>query len=171
VADAPTTRPDGAAGAVSASAAGQDTGPSGSPDAIGHALTDVTQKVQLLVREEIELAKAEVTAKASKLGRGIAVGAAAGVFVLGALVLILHGLSWLAWYLIFPDEQFFWGFFLVAAVFLLIAAIAGFIAYRSVKAGTPPTPQLAIDEAKLIRETVTSSTPEATVAHPPEVRR
>ncbi len=160
MADASTTRPD--TGAVS----GQGADPTGSPDAIGHALTDVTQKVQLLVREEVELAKAEVSAKAAKLGRGIAVGAAAGVFVLAALLLILHGLSWLAWYLLFPTEQFFWGFFLVAAVFLVLAAIAGFIAYRAVKAGSPPTPQLAIDEAKLIRETVTSPTPEATVAHP-----
>ena len=162
--DASTTRPD--TGAVSASAPEQGAGPSGSPDAIGHALTDVTQKVQLLVREEVELAKAEVSAKAAKLGRGAAVGAAAGVFVLAALVLILHGLSWLAWYLLFPNDQFFWGFFLVAAVFLGLGAIAGFVAYRSVKAGSPPTPQLAMDEAKLIRETVTSPTPEATVAHP-----
>jgi uncharacterized membrane protein YqjE len=164
VADASTTHPD--TGAVSSSAPGQGTGPTGSPDAIGHALADVTQKVQLLVREEVELAKAEVSAKAAKLGRGVAVGAAAGVFVLAALVLILHGLSWLAWYLLFPAEQYFWGFFLVAAVFLVLAAIAGFIAYRAVKAGSPPNPQLAIDEAKLIRETVTSPTPEATVAHP-----
>jgi hypothetical protein len=157
---------DGPSGAVSASA----QGPKGSPDAIGHALTDVTQKVQLLVREEIELARAEVGAKASMLGRGAAIGAAAGVFVLGALVLILHGLAWLAWYLIFPDNQFFWGFFLVALVLLLVAAIAGFVAYRSVKAGSPPTPQMAIDEAKLIRETVSSKQPETTVAHPPARR-
>jgi uncharacterized membrane protein YqjE len=163
VADHGTNRP-GDSGAVSASA--PPGGPTGSPDAIGHALTDITQKVQLLVRDEVELAKAEVSAKASKLGRGAVIGAAAGVFVLGALLLILHGLSWLAWYLIFPDEQYFWGFFLVAAVFLVLAAIAGFIAYRSVKAGSPPTPQLAIDEAKLIKETVTSKHPESTVAHP-----
>jgi hypothetical protein len=169
VAESSTNRPDGASGAVSASAPPPGA-PTGSPDAIGHALTDVTQNVQVLVREEIELAKAEVSAKASKLGRGTAIGAAAGVFVLAALALILHGLSWLAWYLIFPNDQFFWGFFLVAAVLLVLAAIAGLIAYRSVKAGSPPTPQLAIDEAKLIRETVTSSTPEATVAHP-EARR
>ena len=153
-------------GAVSDSGPDQGSGPTGSPDAIGHALADVTQKVQVLVREEVELAKAEVSAKAAKLGRGAAVGAAAGVFVLAALILILHGLSWLAWYLLFPDQEYFWGFFLVAAVFLVLAAIAGFVAYRAVKAGSPPTPQLAIDEAKLIRETVTSPTPEATISHP-----
>lgn len=144
--------------------------PTGAPDRIGHAITDVTQKIQLLVREEVELAKAEVGAKASKLGKGAAIGAAAGVFVLGALVLILHGFAWLAWYLLFPNETYFWGFFLVAAVLLLIAALAGFIAYRALKAGSPPTPQMAIDEAKLIRETVGSKQPETTVAHP-EARR
>lgn len=140
--------------------------PTGAPDRIGHAITDVTQKIQVLVREEVELAKAEVGAKASKLGKGAAIGAAAGVFVLGALVLILHGFAWLAWYLIFPDETYFWGFFLVAGVLLVIAAIAGLIAYRAFKAGSPPTPQMAMDEAKLIRETVGSKQPETTVAHP-----
>lgn len=144
--------------------------PTGTPDRIGHAITDVTQKIQVLVREEVELAKAEVGAKASKLGKGAAIGAAAGVFVLGALVLILHGFAWLAWYLIFPDQTYFWGFFLVAGVLLVIAAIAGLIAYRALKAGSPPTPQMAIDEAKLIRETVGSKEPETTVAHP-EARR
>jgi Putative Actinobacterial Holin-X, holin superfamily III len=143
--------------------------PTGSPDAIGHALTDVTEKVQQLVREEVELAKAEVGAKAAKLGRGVAIGAAAGTFVLGALVLILHGFAWLAWYLIFPDNQFFWGFFLVAFLLLVIAAVAGLVAYRAVKAGSPPTPQMAIDEAKLIRETVSAKHPGTTVDHP-EVR-
>jgi hypothetical protein len=167
VADDRTTPGNGRqSGAYSAS--GQE--PTGSPDRIGHAINDVTQKIQVLVREEVELAKAEVGAKASKLGKGAAIGAAAGIFVLGALVLILHGFAWLAWYLLFPDETYFWGFFLVAGVLLVIAAIAGFVAYRALKAGSPPTPQMAIDEAKLIRETVGSKHPETTVAHP-EARR
>lgn len=150
------------------SASGQEA--TGSPDRIGHAITEVTQKIQVLVREEVELAKAEVGAKASKLGKGAAIGAAAGVFVLGALVLILHGFALLAWYLLFPDETYFWGYFMVAAILLLIAALAGLIARRALKAGSPPTPQMAIDEAKLIRETVGSKEPETTVAHP-EARR
>jgi hypothetical protein len=160
VAEPSTNRPGDAHGPGSGNGE-----PTGSPDAIGHALTDVTQKVQLLVREEIELAKAEVSVKAARLGRGAAVGAAAGAFVVAALLMILHGFAWLAWYLLFPNDQFFWGFFLVAFLLLVVAAIAGFVAYRSVRAGSPPTPQLAIDEAKLIRETVTSPTPEATVTH------
>ena len=162
MAESTTDRPGDAEGPGSGSPNGA---PTGSPDAIGHAITDVTQKVQLLVREAIELAMAEVSVKVARLGRGLAVGAAAGAFVLGALILILHGFAWLAWYLLFPNDEFFWGFFLVAFVLLVVAAIAGFVAYRAVKAGSPPTPQLAIDEAKLIRETVTSPTPEATVTH------
>ena len=143
----------------------QEAAAGGNPS-VAQAIQEVSDRAQILVREEIELAKAEVSVKAARLGRGAAVGAAAGAFVLGALILILHGFAWLAWYLLFPNDQFFWGFFLVAFLLLVVAAIAGFVAYRSVKAGSPPTPQLAIDEAKLIRETVTSPTPEATVAHP-----
>ena len=54
----------------------------------------------------------------------------------------------------------------MAAVFLVLAAIAGLIAYRAVKAGSPPTPQLAIDEAKLIRETVRRRRPRRPSPHP-----
>jgi uncharacterized membrane protein YqjE len=128
------------------------------------AIQEVSEKASLLVREEIELAKAEITEKATKLGKGAAVAAAAGVFVGAALVMILFGLAWLAyWAIPFPDGQFFWGFFTVAALLLLLAALAGFIAFRALKAGSPPAPQMAIEEAKLIKETVSADHPEATI--------
>ena len=43
------------------------------------------------------------------------------LFALGALILILHGLSWLAWWAIpFPgDTQYFWGFFTIALGWML----------------------------------------------------
>ena len=131
---------------------------------IAQAIQDVTDKAQLLVREEIELAKAEVQQKVSKLAKGAAIGVAAGVFVIGALSLLLQGFAWLAWRLLSEDSgNIFWGFFLVAAVLILLAALAGFLAARAFKAGAPPAPQMAIEEAKLIRETVTASDPERTV--------
>jgi hypothetical protein len=134
------------------------------PPSIVQAIVDVSKRATVLVREEIELAKAEVTQKVTKLGRGAAVAAAAGVFVLGALIMILFGLASLAyWAIPFPANQFFWGFFTVAAVLLLLAALAGYIAYRALKAGSPPAPQMAIEEARLIKETVSSSHPERTV--------
>jgi uncharacterized membrane protein YqjE len=134
------------------------------PTNIAQAIQDVSERAQLLVREEIELAKAEVTEKATKLGRGAGIAAAASLFVIGALIMILFGLAWLAyWAIPFPDGQFFWGFFTVAAVLLLLAALAGYVAYRSLKAGSPPAPKMAIEEAKLIKETVSAEHPEATI--------
>jgi hypothetical protein len=135
------------------------------PTNIAQAIQDVSEKAQLLVREEIELAKAEVTQKARSLGVGVAVAAAAGVFVLGALLMILFGLAWLAWWAIpFPGEtQYFWGFFTVAAVLLLFASLAGYAAFRAIKKGSPPAPNMAIEEAKLIKDTVTAEHPGGTV--------
>ena len=131
---------------------------------IAQAIQDVSERAQLLVREEIELAKAEVTEKVSKLLKGAVVAIAAGVFVIFAVFLLFEGLAWLAWYEIpFPDFAYFWGFFVVAAVLLLLGAMAGFMAARAFKAGSPPKPAMAIDEAKRIRETVQSSQPEQTV--------
>jgi len=130
---------------------------------IAQAIQEVSERVSLLVHEEIELAKVEVTEKVTKLIKGAVVGIAAGIFLVFGLIYLLHGFAWLAWYELFPNEQFFWGFFVVAAVLLLLGALAGYIAARAVKSGSPPTPQLAIDEAKLIKETVQSKHPERTI--------
>ena len=130
---------------------------------IAQAIQEVSERASLLVREEIELAKVEVTEKITKLIKGALVGIAAGIFAVFGLVYLLHGFAWLAWYELFPDNQFFWGFFVVAAVLFLVGALAGFIAARALKSGAPPVPTMAIDEAKLIRETVQSPQPEQTV--------
>jgi hypothetical protein len=128
------------------------------------AIQEVTEKAQILVREEIELAKVEVTQKVTKLGTGAVIAAAAGTFVLAALVMILFGLAWLAyWAIPFPAGQYFWGYFTVAAILLLLAAVAGYVAYRALKAGSPPAPKMAIEEAKLIKDTVTAEHPGGTV--------
>jgi uncharacterized membrane protein YqjE len=130
---------------------------------IAQAIQEVSDRATLLVREEIELAKAEVTEKVTKLIKGAVVGIAAGIFVVFALIYLLHGFAWLTWYELFPDQQYFWGFFVVAAVLLLLGALAGYIAARAMKSGAPPTPVMAIDEAKLIKETVQSKHPEQTI--------
>jgi uncharacterized membrane protein YqjE len=131
---------------------------------IATAIDEVSQRALVLVHEEIELAKAEVTEKVTKLVRGAVVGIIAGVFVLFGLFLLLDGFAWLAyWAIPFPDGQFFWGFFVVAAVLFLLGALGGYIAARAMKSGAPPVPAMAIDEAKRIRETVQSKTPEQIV--------
>jgi hypothetical protein len=131
---------------------------------ISKALQEVSDRAQVLVREEIELAKLEVTQKVTKLARGAAIGAAGGVFAIFGLVILLHGFAWLAYYVIpFPDGQYFWGFFVVAGLLFLLGGLAAFLAYKAFKAASPPTPQMAIDEAQLIKQTVQSKHPETTV--------
>ena len=138
---------------------------------IATAISEVTERATLLIREEIELAKAEVTEKVTRLLKGIVVGAAAGVFVLTALLFALHGFAWLAWFELFSSNQtYFWGFFVVAGALLLLGALAGFLAARAVRSGAPPTPEMALDEARKIRDTVAASPPVAGEAPSPSTR-
>ncbi len=125
---------------------------------IAAAITEVSERASILVREEIELAKAEVTQKATRLAKGAIVGAAAGVFVLTAVLFALVGCAWLLYFELPIGNQFtyFWGFFAMALILLLLGVIAGAFAARAVKAGAPPTPDMAIEEARKIRETVSS---------------
>jgi uncharacterized membrane protein YqjE len=112
---------------------------------------DVAEGASTLVREEIQLAKAEVSEKVSQLARGSAVAIAAGIFAFLALILVMEGIAWLLNEEVF-DGKAWPGFFVEAAIFLLIAALAGFIAYRAFRAGAPPVPEQAIEEAKRTKE-------------------
>ena len=124
---------------------------------LGRAVQDVAEKAQLLVREEIELAKAEMSAKVSKLVKGAVIGAIAGIFALAGLIYLLHGIALAIWKLIDGDgTSYYLGYVIVAVALFLIGGLAALIAYRQIKRGTPPTPQMAIEEAQLIKQTVTS---------------
>ncbi len=112
---------------------------------------DVSERVSYLVREEIELAKAEVTEKATSLIKGSVVGIAAGVFVLLGLAMLMHAIAWLLNDLFFGDTIWL-GFLVEAVMWFVIAGIAGLIAFKAVKAGAPPTPDMAIEEGKEIKE-------------------
>jgi uncharacterized membrane protein YqjE len=135
------------------------------PHNIATAITEVSERATLLVREEIELAKAEVTEKATKLVKGAIVGAAAGIFFVMALVFALVGCAWLLYYFL-PgnDWTFFWGFFAMAVILLVLGVLAGLIAARAVKKGSPPMPSMAIEEARKIRETVSAGSTAAPVS-------
>ncbi len=145
----------GGAGRNGANAPGGDV-----PKGIATAIAEISDRATLLVREEIELAKAEVTEKAARLVRGAIVGIAAGIFVVTALFFFLIGCAWLLYYYL-PGNDFtyFWGFFAMAVILLVLGLIAGLIAARAVKRGAPPTPDMAIAEARRIRDTVTSTAP------------
>ena len=135
---------------------------------LAKAITDVTEKAQLLVREEIALAKAELSEKISGLVKGIAVGAAAGIFVLAGLIYFLHFLALLIADVLGSNPWL--GYLIVAGVLFLVGGVAGFMAMRFFKKGTPPTPQMAIEEAQLIKATLTASHPAAPVGAPGAVQ-
>jgi uncharacterized membrane protein YqjE len=127
------------------------------PQNIATAIADISERATLLVHEEIELAKAEVTEKVTKLARGAVIGVAAGVFLVMALIFALVGCAWLLYYYL-PGNDFtyFWGFFAMAVILVLLGVVAGLIAARAVKKAAPPVPNLAIEEARKIRETVSA---------------
>ena len=130
---------------------------------LGDIVTQVSENASTLVREEIELAKAEIELKMKRMAQGAAVGAAAGFFAFFALVFALHALAWGLADAFFASS--IWpGFLITAGILLLLAGVAGLVAMRAFKAGTPPTPEKAIEEAKLIRETLEHPETEAAAA-------
>ena len=78
-------------------------------------------------------------------------GAAAGVFLIFGITMFFHGLAW------FLNDVFGWnddawaGFLMVTLLLFLLGLLAGLVALRLFKKGAPPTPDLAIEEAKRTR--------------------
>jgi uncharacterized membrane protein YqjE len=119
-------------------------------DSLAAAVTDVSEKLAVLVRDEIELAKAEVTEKVSSLARGAAAVAVGAVFGVFALIFVLLTVAWSV------NSAFngLWQGFLIVTVVLVLLTVGAFLfAWRKLKVGAP-TPKMAIDEAKKIRATV-----------------
>ncbi len=123
---------------------------------LAKTITDVSERAQLLVREEIELAKAEISARVTKLIKGAVVGIVAGVFLVTGLFFLLNSAAWGA-YLLIGGEDYWAGFLIVAVLLFVLGALAGLLAARAMRRGAPPTPTMAIDEAKRIRETITEA--------------
>jgi uncharacterized small protein (DUF1192 family) len=122
----------------------------GRPDNFAAAVTEVSERMSVLVREEIELAKAEMTQKVSSIVRGavaVAAGAVFGVFA------IVFGLASAAWGLNSALNSIWLGFVIVFGG-LLAMTIGAFVFARSKLKVGAPAPTMAIDEAKKIRETV-----------------
>jgi uncharacterized membrane protein YqjE len=128
------------------------TPPDSADKQLGEIVADVTAKASLLVKEEIELAKAEVTQKAKRLGIGAGLIAVAGVFMFFFLIFLLHMLAWgfMDWF----SLKTWVGYAIVCVLLLVFAAILALIARRAFKKGSPPTPQMAIEEAKKTRAAI-----------------
>jgi hypothetical protein len=122
---------------------------------LAKTITEVSERASLLVREEIELAKAEIFEKLTKLLRGAVVGLVAGIFGLVALLYFLNGFAWLISIELFPRGKYYAGFFVMGLLLLILGGIGGYLAAKWLKAAAPPTPDMAIDEARKIRASVT----------------
>jgi uncharacterized membrane protein YqjE len=119
---------------------------------LGDIVNDVSTKASLLVREEIELAKTEIAEKAKSLGKGVGVAIAAGVMIVFALIYFFEALAWFLNDLFDTVNSSPWiGFLIVFGILLIIAAVAGLMGVRWIKKGSPPTPDLAIEEARRTR--------------------
>jgi uncharacterized membrane protein YqjE len=119
---------------------------------LGDVVNDVSTKASLLVREEIELAKTEIAEKAKSLGKGVAVAIVAGVMAVFALIYLFQALAWFFNDLFETVNTSPWlGFIVVFGILILLAGLAGMLGVRWIKKGSPPTPNLAIEEAKRTR--------------------
>ena len=59
----------------------------------GQAVSEVSERATLIIREEIELAKAEISEKVSSLVKGAVVGIVAGIFVVIGLLFLLGAVA------------------------------------------------------------------------------
>jgi hypothetical protein len=142
-------------------------GSNGQPDNIAETITEVSERVTALVHDQIELAKAEMVAKATSIARGaaaVAIGAVFGVYaILFFLVTVALALNAL---LVTGFGDVWLGFLIVLGLLTLLMVAAFLFAYRKFQVGAP-TPTMALDEAKKTLETIeTASSPE-TASLPP----
>ena len=122
------------------------TPPTTAEKQLGEIVSDVTSKTTLLVQEEIALAKAEVSVKVSRIVKGIVCFALAGFLALLMLIFVFHTLSygfadWLG-------VKTWVGYGITTVLLLVLTGLSALIGFRMFKKGTPPTPQLAIEEAQ-----------------------
>jgi hypothetical protein len=120
---------------------------------IGRSVKEVVARSRSVARLQIRLAQLELKQKLVRIGLGVGLAAGAAVLLVYAIGFLLAGAAaglalavpWWAALLI------------VGGVLLGITAILLLLAVRSIKAGAPPVPEAAIEEARLTRETVRSN--------------
>ncbi len=111
---------------------------------LAELLSDLSQELASLMHQELDLAKAEVTAKGKRMGvgAGLVVGAGVVAFLgLGAVVAcVIAALSealavWLA-------------ALLVGVVLLAVAGVLGVLGKTDIQRASPPVPQEAVESTK-----------------------
>lgn len=141
-----TTGYDGPTHAADPHSPDADTRPS-----IGELLTEVSQDITTLLRQEVELAKAEIAQSATRAGKGVGMFAGAGLA--GHMVLLFVSIA--AWWGLGDSIGHGWSALVVAGVWLIIGAVLAGAGRREMKAikGVPQT----ADTMKKIPSAVTGN--------------
>jgi len=104
---------------------------------LGELVKDLASQTSTLVRQEIQLAQAEVTQKGKVAGKGVGMLAGAAVFA----VLALGALS-AALITLLDDAMATWvAALIVMALWAVVAAVLAKAGQSALKRATPPTPQ------------------------------
>ena len=112
---------------------------------IGALVIDASRDISTLISKEIQLAKSELKVSFKHGGAGIGLFAAAGF--LGLLAIIMLSVA-LAYFIHMTGLDLAWCFLIVFGVYVLLAALLGFIGYRQVK--QVKAPERAINQGKEI---------------------
>jgi hypothetical protein len=107
---------------------------------VGEIIKNITNDVKLLVRDQIELAKAELTPAAKKGGTGAGLFGVAGYFALSATILLYVAA---AFGLVQAGLAAWLAFLIVGVALLLIAGILALIGFLIVKTIKPPERTIA----------------------------
>jgi Putative Actinobacterial Holin-X, holin superfamily III len=113
--------------------------PPDSQPSVGELFSDVAEDLSTLMRQEVDLAKAELRQSATRAGKGA--GMLAGAGVCGCMVLLFASVA--AWWGIGDTTGHGWSALIVAAIWLIIAAVLGLMGRREISAvsGVPQTAQ------------------------------
>lgn len=122
--------------------------PSGERPSIGEMLTEISTDLTTLLRQEVDLAKAELRQSASKAGKGA--GMLAGAGVAGHMVLLFISIA--AWRGIGDSTGHGWSALIVAVIWLIIAAVLAATGRKELK--TVPGAPMTADTAKKIPRAV-----------------
>lgn len=117
--------------------------PSKDDPTIGRLVADASRDISSLLRDEIALAKSEL--KISVRAGGTGVGLFGGAAFIGVLAVIMLSVAF-AYFIAFTGLDLAWCFLIVFAVYLLIAALLGYLGMRKVK--QVKAPERAIAQAQ-----------------------
>jgi Putative Actinobacterial Holin-X, holin superfamily III len=113
--------------------------PSDTRPSAGELFSEVAEDLSTLMHQEVELAKAELRQSATRAGKGAGLLAGAGFG--GCMVLLFASIA--AWWGIGDAIGHGWSALIVAAVWLIVAAVLGALGRREISAvpGVPRTAQ------------------------------